>query len=169
MSLTLDAELAASLAAGMPGQPQQAPDGSTLPAGTFGGEWERELRVRRRANDAVRDVHQAGQITLVSGAGTLQDFNRFGVPQGYWWAIYRLTAQGFSAGTVTAYEDSVNGEPLMPFTVPAVNILSKSSTILHSMSQVVWQASGITGSVNVWLRAVQFEAWLWPWFIGANR
>lgn len=163
--MEIDASVAGSLTASL----------DTL-TGRIGGLCDRldrqarhELEVRQSANQWFRQVQFAGAITLTAGAGTLQDFQRFGCPQGYYWSVRRLTAQGFTAGTVTAYRDSTTGEPLMPFPVAAVNTIGKGEMVLAPMSQLVFGATGITGTVTVWGAADQFEQWLLPWYMGADR
>lgn len=125
-------------------------------------------RFKRRAADALRQVPFAGAITLAAGAGTLQDYARFGVPTGYYWSVRRLTAQGFTAGTVTAYIDGTSGEPVMPFSVAAVNTIGKGELLVHPLSQLVFGATGITGTVTIWGVADVFETWLLPFYIGAE-
>ena len=125
-------------------------------------------RFKRRAADALRQVPFAGAITLSGGAGTLQDYARFGVPNGYYCSVRRLTAQGFTAGTVTAYIDGTSGEPVMPFSVAAVNTIGKGELLVHPLSQLVFGATGITGTVTIWGAADVFETWLLPFYIGAE-
>ena len=144
-------------------------DGLAVKVGGLCDRMDREQLARKRANEAIRPWWQAGQITLTAGAGTLQDFNRFGCPLGYKLSIRRITAYGFTAGTVIAYTDSVNGEPVMPFPSAAVNTAGKGELLLNAMSQLVWSATGITGTVNVWAAGDLMEEWLWPWYIGAQR
>lgn len=144
-------------------------DGLTARVGGLCDRLDREQKARARANEAIRRWWQAGTVTLTAGAGTLMDFNRWGCPQGYTLCIRRLTAQGFTAGTVTAYADSAAGEPVMPFPAAAVNMIGKGELVLASMSQIVWSATGITGAVNVWAYGDLMESWLWPWYIGAQR
>lgn len=128
-----------------------------------------DMARRARASEAYRQAEFSGTITLTAGAGTLQDFNRFGSPQGYTWSIRRLTAAGFTGGTLTAYKDSASGEPLAIFT-GATTILpqyfGKGDILIKPMSQIVWSAASITGTVQVWGVADQVESWLLPSYIG---
>jgi hypothetical protein len=160
-SVTADLEFSASLQASI----------SQLAAtvGQLGARLDRQMMAEREANEAFRQVEFAGTITLTAGAGTLQDFNRFGCPSAYFWSIRRLTAQGFTAGTVTAYRDSTSGEPLCPFAAAAVNTFGKGELVVKSMSQIVWSAASITGTVSVWGVADQFYAAQFPWYMGVDR
>ena len=122
-----------------------------------------------RANEAYRQAEFSGTVTLASGAGTLQDFNRFGCPQGYTWSVRRLAAAGFTAGTLTAYKDATAGEPVAVFVGAAAIVpqyYGKGDLVIKSMSQLVWSATGITGTVQLWGAADQIESWLLPSYIG---
>ena len=125
----------------------------------------------QRVNQAFRQVEFAGQVSLTAGAGTLLDSNRFGCPLGYMWSVRRLTAQGFTAGTVTVYRDNTAGEPLALFVGAAAIVpqyYGKGDVVLKPMSQLAWGAAGITGTVSVWGVADQMESWLFPWYIGGS-
>jgi hypothetical protein len=131
-----------------------------------------ELSPVARVNESFRRIEFGGSVTLAAGAGTLQDFNRFGCPAGYYWSIRRLTVSGFTAGQVTVYRDSATGEPLWTLLAPAsgsitVETFGKGHIILKSMSQLIWSAASITGTVTVWGAADQFYAGDLPWYMGA--
>jgi hypothetical protein len=134
-------------------------------AGALERDRDRQEQLTRHAANGFTQVEFGGAITLTAGAGTLQDPGRFGCPQGYIWSIRRLTTQGFTAGTVIAYRDSIVGEPLMPFPVPSVNTFGKGEIILKRMSQIVWNATGIVGSVQIWGAVDQIESWMFPWYM----
>jgi hypothetical protein len=85
---------------------------------------------------------------------------------GFIWSIRRITAVGFSGGTVTAYRNSLTGEPVMPFAVAAVNTIGRGELLLMSGDRLVWQAMGITGTVTVYGVADCFESWFLPFYIG---
>jgi hypothetical protein len=128
---------------------------------------DRDYKLAARKASAIRQVPiSPPAMTLVSGAGTQQLQPAMGPPQGFYWGIRRLTAYGFSAGTVVAYIDNVNGEPLLPFTVQGVATFSKGQALLHPMSQLVIQATGITGTVQIWGAADCFESWYLPYYLG---
>ncbi|HXL59367.1 MAG TPA: hypothetical protein VN959_01620, partial [Mycobacterium sp.] len=84
----------------------------------------------------------------------------------YIWGIRRLTANGFTAGTVTAYRNSSAGEPIMPFPVPAVNTIGRGELLLMPGDRIVWGATGITGTVSYWGVADCFESWYLPYYLG---
>jgi len=125
-----------------------------------------------RACESFRRLEFGGAVPLTAGAGTLQDFDRFGCPSGYMWSIRRLAVSGFTAGQVTAYRDGTAGEPLWTLLAPAsgsiaVDTFGKGHIMLKSMSQIVWSAASITGTVTVYGAADQFYAADLPWYMGA--
>jgi hypothetical protein len=135
---------------------------------------ERERQWRQRQMDAVRQVPFAGQITISGGAGTeVHGRDKMQAKTGYIWSIRRLTAgstaNGWSAGSVTAFRNDVNGEPVMPFPVPAVNTIGRGELMLMPGDALVWSATGITltGSIlPFWGVADCFEEWYLPFYIG---
>jgi hypothetical protein len=129
---------------------------------------DREWQFRQRANDAFRVVPFIINVPLVSGAATLNP-TQAGPDAGYYWSIRKLSAVGFTAGTVSTYVDNTGGEPIVPFTVSAVNTFGKGEQLLHPNSNIAVVASGITGTVQLWGQADQFESWLLPWYAGTVR
>jgi hypothetical protein len=129
---------------------------------------DREWQFRQRANDAFRVVPFIINVPLVSGAATLNP-TQAGPDAGYYWSIRKLSAVGFTAGTVDTYVDNTGGEPIVPFTVSAVNTFGKGEQLLHPNSNIAVVASGITGTVQLWGQADQFESWLLPWYAGTVR
>lgn len=129
---------------------------------------DREWKFRERANDAFRQVPFIINVPLVAGAATLNP-TQAGPDAGYYWSIRKLSAVGFTAGTVDTYVDNTGGEPIVPFTVSAVNTFGKGEQLLHPNSNIAVVAAGITGTVQIWGQADQFESWLLPWYMGTVR
>jgi len=131
---------------------------------------DREDRWRRRCAQAITQVPFAGDISITAGAGSSTHArDKLQAKTGYIWSIRRITAQGWSAGTVTAYRNDVNGEPVMPFPVPAVNTIGRGELMLMPGDALVWNATGITltGTVlQYWGVADCFESWYLPFYIG---
>lgn len=141
--------------------------GLTAAVNGLSARMDRDYKRLMRQSTAIRQVPIApGQVTLTAGAGTLTQQPNMGPAAGYYWGIRRLTAYGFSLGTVTIYIDNVNGEPLVPFASQGVATFSKGQAILHPMSQLVISATGITGTVQVWGAADCFESWYLPYYLG---
>ena len=126
---------------------------------------DRDDRWHQRISQAMTQVPFAGAITLATGAGTYDQPDQLQAKTGYIWGLRRLTAQGFSAGTVTVYRNSASGEPVMPFPVPAVNTISRGEILLMPGDRMIWSATGITGSVNFWGVADCFESWYLPFYL----
>lgn len=127
---------------------------------------DREQAWREKCAIAIRRVTFAGTITLAAGAGTDDQPDKLQAKTGYIWGIRRITANGFTAGTVTAYRNSAIGEPVMPFTVAAVNTLGRGELLLMPNDRLVWGATGITGTVSYWGEADCLESWYLPYYIG---
>jgi len=126
----------------------------------------REQQWRQRQMQVIRQIPFAGSITLAGGAGTDDQPDKLQAKTGYIWGIRRLTANGFTAGTVTAYRNSSAGEPIMPFPVPAVNTIGRGELLLMPGDRIVWGATGITGTVSYWGVADCFESWYLPYYLG---
>ena len=133
--------------------------------GGLSGAISREERWRQRIAGAISQVPFAGSISLAGGAGTYDAADQLQAKAGYCWSIRRITAQGFSAGTVTVYRNSTAGEPIMPFPVAAVNTIGRGELMLMPTDRMIWQATGITGIVNFWGVADCFESWFLPYYI----
>lgn len=131
---------------------------------------DREARWRQRCAQAIQQVPFAGMITISGSTGSAtRNRDKEQAKTGYVWSIRRITAYGWSAGTVTAYRNDVNGEPVMPFPVPAVNTLGRGELMLMPGDALVWDATGITltGTVlQYWGVADCFESWYLPFYIG---
>lgn len=127
---------------------------------------DREHRWREKCARAITQVPFAGTITLSGGAGTDDQPDKLQAKTGFIWGIRRITANGFTAGTVTAYRNSSVGEPVMPFPVPAVNTIGRGEILLMPGDRLVWGATGITGTVSYWGVADCFESWYLPFYVG---
>jgi hypothetical protein len=126
----------------------------------------REDAWRQKIARAITQVPFAGTITLSGGAGTDDQPDKLQAKTGFIWSVRRLTANGYSAGTVTAYRNSTTGEPVMPFPVAAVNTIGRGELLLMPGDRLVWGATGITGTVQYWGVADCFESWFLPFYIG---
>lgn len=110
--------------------------------------------------EACHPIWQTGQIPLVAGAGTLQQGNLYGPEVPYWWDLRTISFWGFTAGTVTVFLNNVNGEELGS-TTTAGQFTWSAQELLGPQDNVIFVASGVTGSVNLSLRAIEVEtAWL---------
>ena len=126
----------------------------------------RESAWRERQARAITRVYFAGSITLSGGAGTDDQPDKLQAKTGYIWGIRRLTAQGYTVGTVTAYRNSSVGEPLIPFPSAAVNTFGKGQILLMPNDRIVWVATTITGTVSYYGEADCIEQWYLPYYLG---
>lgn len=127
---------------------------------------DRQDAWRRKIAQAVTRVYFAGSITLSGGAGTDDQPDKLQAKTGYIWGIRRLTAQGYTVGTVTAYRNSTVGEPLIPFPAAAVNTFGKGQILLLPNDRIVWGATTITGTVSYYGEADCIEQWYLPYYLG---
>jgi hypothetical protein len=129
----------------------------------------REAQWRERVARAITQVPFAGSIDISGGAGSsTRGRDKLQAKTGYIWSVRRLTAYGWSAGTVTAYRNDINGEPVMPFPVPAVNLIGRGEELLMPGDALVWGAAGITltGTIlQYWGVADCFESWYLPYYL----
>jgi hypothetical protein len=153
----LEAQLVLSLAAAL--------DGLAAKVGGLSDRYDQRLRQQGRAAQVIRQVPFIINVPLVAGAATINP-SPVGPDIGYYWSIRKLAAVGFTAGTVNTYIDNTGGEPIVPFPVAAVNTFGKMEQLLNPGSAVAVVATGITGTVQLWGRADQFEVWALPWYMG---
>jgi hypothetical protein len=128
---------------------------------------DRESRWRQRCAQAIVQIPFGGMISLSGGSGaSTHARDKEQAKTGYIWSIRRITANGWTAGQVTAYRNSILGEPVMPFPVPAVNTIGRGELLLMPGDALEWNATGITGTVQYWGVADCFESWYLPFYIG---
>lgn len=109
---------------------------------------------------ACHPIWQTGQVPLTAGAGTLQAGNLYGPETPYWWDVRAISVWGFTAGSVSVFLNNVNGEILGVATTPGQFTWS-AQELLGPQDNVIWTATGITGVVNVNLRAIEVASeWL---------
>ena len=164
MTAEIDASASVSLAASL--------NGLAAVVGGLCQRMDREVQHRQQANQAFRQVSIGKGMAITAGAGSVH-LEPHGPPPGYFWSIRRLTAYNYSAGTVTAFVDSTAGEPLVAFPASAVFTFGKGEMLIHPSSSILVTGTSITpvtGSyVYLWGSADQFESWLLPWYMGAQR
>lgn len=93
------------------------------------------------------------QIALTAGAGTYDSPVKAGPVRGQCWDIRRLSAWGFTAGTVQAQLNAL--EPLAQWTgaaAPSTTLpatFGKGEIILQPGDRITFTATGITGQVII--------------------
>lgn len=110
--------------------------------------------------EACHPVWQTGAIPLTAGAGQLIQSNLYGPELPYWWDLRTVSVFGFTAGTVNVFFNSLNGEPAGTATTPGQFTWS-SQELMAPQDTLVFNATGVTGVVNLTVRAIEIEtAWL---------
>ena len=134
---------------------------------------DRDWAERTRLSGVVRQVPimvPDWNIANVDSSGytVLRRQPQLGPPAGFYWSVRRLTAYGFTAGTVVATIDNRNGEPVAPFPQEGVFTFGKGELLIHPGSQLIFSAlaSGITGTIQIYGAADMFESWYLPYYIG---
>jgi hypothetical protein len=139
----------------------------------------READWRMRQMNVIRQIPFAGSIPIAGGFGALDQPDSMQAKAGFVWGVRRLTVQGFSAGTVTAYRNGYMtaatglnpGEPVLPYPAPAVNTLGKGQLLLMPNDRINFGATGITlasgyGQIQIWGVADCMESWYLPYYLG---
>jgi hypothetical protein len=115
----------------------------------------------------VRQVPLFMPVPLSAGAGTFTgSIGIQGPPAGWYWSFRRLTAQGFTAGTVNVCESNANGEVLVPFAQAATFTFGRGELLLNPQSYLVLVAAGITGTVTVFGKADAVPDWYLTRYLG---
>jgi hypothetical protein len=141
------------------------------------GAIDRDMRARQRQMEVIRQIPFAGAIGIAGGVGVYDQPDALQAKTGYIWDIRRLTVNGFSAGTVTAYRNGAMnpatglnpGEVLVPYPAAAVNTFAKASMLLMPGDRVCFGATGITAAtsqVQFWGVASCFQEWYLPYYLG---
>ena len=153
----LSADLAVQLCASL--------DGLAARVGGLSDRYDQSLRQRARAAQVIRQVPFILNVPITGGAGLLNP-STAGPDIGYYWSIRKLAAVNFTAGTVNTYIDNTAGEPIVPFPQAGVFTFGKTEQLLNPGSAIAIVAAGITGTVQIWGKADQFETWALPWYMG---
>lgn len=94
-------------------------------------------------------------IPLVAGAGTLDAPRLLQPAMGWTWQLDGMGAQGFTAGSVGVFENSVQGKQVFNFTAAGV-FYQRHFKFIRYGQRLVFQAAGITGTASVWLSGLAF-------------
>lgn len=134
--------------------------------GRLAGALERR---EKRDRELWMNIHtvpiRTGALTaLVSASGVVDFPDQLGPHDGYYWDVGRLSAWGWTAGTVTVYlnDSSGNGEPLAVFNAPGQYTWGKKQLPLAPRDRMVVVATGVTGSVFIAGSATEVLAPYWP-------
>jgi len=122
------------------------------------------------------------QVPITAGAGAFQMNDLLMPKAGYMWSVRRLTASGYSAGTVVVYKGgfvsggvySGGGEPLVPFAAAGTTSLGRGAGLLDQGDPLIVVCTGITlvagfAGVQINGAADMFERWLLPEYLGLGQ
>ena len=120
----------------------------------------------RRRDQLRQAIHMVPVGTVqIPGSGTLDSPMILGPRAGFWWDVRRLTAAGFSAGTVAAYKNGVaDGNQVFAFSSAGVITNGKAQVMLGPGDRLIYVSSNITlntgaAGVSIGGDAIQVEAW----------
>jgi hypothetical protein len=94
-------------------------------------------------------------IPMSAGAGVLDQPRLLGPGMGWTYQLDAMGAQGFSAGSVGVFVNSVLGAQVFNFTA-AGTFYSRHFRYLRYGERLVFQATGITGAPAVWIAGLAF-------------
>jgi hypothetical protein len=94
-------------------------------------------------------------MTLTAGAGSLGSAMMFGPRTGQFWSIHYMVASGFTAGTVSVYLNSANGDLIYGFPSAGSATFGKGQMFLQPGDRFHFSATGITGTVAISFGGVQ--------------
>jgi hypothetical protein len=110
--------------------------------------------------DSCHPVPILGQISITSGAGSVDYPDMYGPHDPYWWDVRSIKVWGFTAGTVTCYLNSTNGAQVFEATAPG-EFTGSATTVLGPRDRLIFSATGITGTVSFGGQAIEIHtAWL---------
>lgn len=125
---------------------------------------ERAERWRVKCAGALQQLPVFSPV--LNGSGTIDSPDGLMAKTGYHWSIRRLSAVGFTAGTVTVYNSAAGGEVLFPFAQAGTATFGRGEMLLQPGDRLVAVCAGITGTVQLTGRADCFESWYLPYYIG---
>jgi hypothetical protein len=139
--------------------------GLNLSLGRLATALEMQQQKAQRLGQALHQVTIGpGLIPIAASAGTLAQDPMFGPNTGFFWSVRRLTAWGFSAGTVQVFMNSTNGELLPSFAQAGSLTFGRGELLLQPNDNLYFVASGITlaaGFAGVQIQGVADNGELW--------
>jgi hypothetical protein len=87
-------------------------------------------------------------VPVGSTSGTLQLADLLSPKTGFHWSLRRLSAWGFTAGTVTVFKNANGGEIVFVFPSAGTYTFGRGEILLEPNAQLVFSASGVTLAAN---------------------
>lgn len=138
------------------------------------GRIETALASRQRALATIHPI-SIGQIpmSISAGSGGLDQPDIFGPHTGYTWDVHTVIASGFSAGSVTMYTGgtplavAAGGQGNVEFVFSQAGQLTygKGQLLMMAGDRLTFEGTGVTGQVNIKVRAVEMEVWALPEYL----
>jgi hypothetical protein len=94
-------------------------------------------------------------IPVTAGAGLLDVPRLLQPPLGWTWQIDAVGVQGFSAGSVTMFLNSVQGVQLFTFNSAGV-LYQRHMRFMRYGERLLFSAAGITGAPAVWVSGIAY-------------
>ena len=111
---------------------------------------------------AIHDVWVPGALTA---SGTVDYADMFGPKDGYHWDLRKVNAWGFTAGTLTIYRNSTDGEQLAQVATAGTPATFSGNTFLGPRDRLIFVAASITGNVQFAVTAVEVATAWWPVYL----
>jgi hypothetical protein len=139
---------------------------------------ENEETARRKLETLHQVPIGAIQVPISGGAGVYQMNDLLSVRAGYMWSVRRLTASGYTAGSVIVYKGGAvvggaytgGGDPVSPFAAAASNTFGRGEILLDQGDALIVVCTGITlaaGFAGVQINGAAdcFERWMLPRYL----
>src|SRR5215472_14620015 len=119
---------------------------------------------RRRLAQLVTPAPFIGAVPLTAGAGTLDQRDRYGPMDGFFWDLRRITVDGFTAGSVAVYVNDTNTPRAANFPQPG-DFTWSGQRFLFARDRLIFVATGITGTVQFSGDAINVSMRLYPEYV----
>jgi hypothetical protein len=149
-------------------------------ADKYGGMTHSE-RIRKHMENLHQVPIGAIQVPITGGIGAFQMNDLLSVRAGYMWSVRRLTASGYTAGSVIAYKGGAvvggtytgGGDPF-PFSAAGSATIGRAELLLDQGDALIIVCTGITlsaGFAGVQINGAAdcFERWYLPHYLGMHH
>jgi hypothetical protein len=115
---------------------------------------ERDTKLRQAERELSQQLYNiVVEMVPIPSTNTLDQPNLFGPRTGYHWDLRIVVAQGFTAGTVTVYRNSTNGEQMFTFSSSGLWEVPHKSRILRPNDRLVFVGAGLSGTAAISMEA----------------
>lgn len=118
-------------------------------------------------NELVRWDRVRGMA--IPASNLLDDVNVFAPEKFFFWDIKRITVQGFSAGSVACYYESITGDEIFNFTSAGTYLPEDKSIVIRTrIERPVFQATGLSGTAIVSMSYISVHASIWGKYLAGG-